>query len=40
MEKISQLGVRLSGCDVIIVTHSKKVSSAADEIFGMNDGKL
>jgi len=25
---------------VIIVTHSKKVSSIADEVLGMKDGKL
>lgn len=25
---------------VIIITHSKKVTSAADEVWGLNDGKL
>ena len=38
--KILTLLARNEGKCVIIVTHSKKVSSVADEIWGMKDGKI
>jgi len=39
MDILSRLAHEQNKC-VIIVTHSKKVSSYADEIYGISDGKL
>lgn len=39
MEILSSLSIKENKC-VIIVTHSKKVASYADEIWGISDGKL